>query len=664
MVREFASSVEQLKEMQALYHALVAQVHALFDAHIEQHARAAAPPVALPRTTTTTPSPSFFAQLSTKARPKTRARSNTNPSPGQNSTSASASASAGAAASAAATASMTDVSTAQLAYKELAALFYTINAKYRISWECAELLVELGGGAPAPSATSPPAVISPPPSSASAPFMGLALGAAFDGKKRSRERAITLAGAPAPYGGASTSASASASAALIGSAGLPVAPLDPPGPPPASPPSMGWRASTGRHELSQRQLGLLREMLGSAPPPPPMEGEASGGWAGGGEEALRVDREWRWGDARNSTITLPAEPEEGMAHRRTSAEGARRAGRLGMAGIRDMLRALKRGAAPAPGAHDTAGGGQGRRAAQSTTSLSTQSSTASRRHRYPHPRVPPARRPARTSSGPETVRASRELAVPPPTTTDTPRGTFVKPKASPRRPSLASIFRIGAKHRAPSASAADRVPSASSAAAPDQVQRAESSSGGGGAGEDASSCASEEDWDRMDSASDLDAAARARAVATVRGGRSPYLAQQDALPVPAPASAHGAGYALRHALIPRRSFNASASSLRAAEPIPPAASPLSAALGPRGMRLSNVEERVDEPHSPTPKAGSVRSVPQFAASASAPALRDAKLAMTPENIKPLLENAKEVLAKLAECIGEIQALVGSHGVAA
>ncbi len=33
-------------------------------------------------------------------------------------------------------------------------------------------------------------------------------------------------------------------------------------------------------------------------------------------------------------------------------------------------------------------------------------------------------------------------------------------------------------------------------------------------------------------------------------------------------------------------------------------------------------------------------------SASAPVLRNAKLAMTPENIKPLLENAKEVLARL------------------
>jgi len=52
-------------------------------------------------------------------------------------------------------------------YKELAAAFYTINSKYRISWECAELLVDLadgtsatmnggsGTGGPDPSVSAP-----------------------------------------------------------------------------------------------------------------------------------------------------------------------------------------------------------------------------------------------------------------------------------------------------------------------------------------------------------------------------------------------------------------------------------------------------------------------------------------------------------------------------
>lgn len=49
--------------------------------------------------------------------------------------------------------------------------------------------------------------------------------------------------------------------------------------------------------------------------------------------------------------------------------------------------------------------------------------------------------------------------------------------------------------------------------------------------------------------------------------------------------------------------------------------------------------------------------PQLVASATSASLQDAKLAMTPENIKPLLENAKEVLEKLHECVAEIRALI-------
>ncbi len=135
-------SETELKEMQNLYHALVAQVQAIFDAHIQAHAhttRAASPlplPSPLPRTSSNnTTSPGFFANLSSKARPKTRARSNTNPTPGQGSASTSTSTSNVNSATGSASASQQDVTTAQLAYKELAALFYTINAKYRISWE-------------------------------------------------------------------------------------------------------------------------------------------------------------------------------------------------------------------------------------------------------------------------------------------------------------------------------------------------------------------------------------------------------------------------------------------------------------------------------------------------------------------------------------------------
>ena len=40
-------------------------------------------------------------------------------------------------------------------------------------------------------------------------------------------------------------------------------------------------------------------------------------------------------------------------------------------------------------------------------------------------------------------------------------------------------------------------------------------------------------------------------------------------------------------------------------------------------------------------------------------LPDVKLAMAPENIKPLLENAREVHARCSDCIAELEALLGS-----
>jgi hypothetical protein len=84
-----------------------------------------------------------------------------------------------------------------------------------------------------------------PPTSVSSPAMHS--GGSIDGKK-SRERAITVAGdearskPPTPTSGSSGGVNTN------------------PSPPLASPPSLSWRASTGRHDLSQRQLVLLKEM--------------------------------------------------------------------------------------------------------------------------------------------------------------------------------------------------------------------------------------------------------------------------------------------------------------------------------------------------------------------------------------------------------------------
>jgi hypothetical protein len=52
-------------------------------------------------------------------------------------------------------------------------------------------------------------------------------------------------------------------------------------------------------------------------------------------------------------------------------------------------------------------------------------------------------------------------------------------------------------------------------------------------------------------------------------------------------------------------------------------------------------------------SGTVRSAPPADLS-----LPEPKLALTPENIKPLLEYAKEVSLRLAECISEVEGLLG------
>lgn len=662
----------ELKELQQTYNGLVVEIQSIFESHVQRHVRETPSP--LPRTT----SPSFFANLSTKARPKTRARSNTNPTPGQISISNSP--------------STQDVTTAQLTYKEMASAFYTINSKYRISWECAELLIELGGGTPIASATSPP------PSSASVPLMIQAQAAAFDnvGKKKSRERAVTLAGDHSkPYTTASTS--------LVGSASLPTSPPDPnvSSPPPASPPNMSWRASTGRHDLSQRQLILLREMLNNAN----ATSIADESHLSIPEESLpslhslhAANKDWRWGDPRNSTITLPSEESGAFHHdRQVSAEKKRKGGKLGMAGIRDMLRALKRNRTEgdagmlASSPPSTAHNGPMTKVLHSTASLSTESSAGSKSHRYAHPRLPSNRRRAKVSIGPDTLRASRDVERENATTSPFVNPSFA-PKPSARRPSLASIFRIGNKHRASHATPDDPIMSVpSSSAVLADEHRAQSS----GTGEDSNST-SEEDWDRMDSASDLDAVARALSAAsdgtaTVRGGshrqnkgRSPYL-QPDSfepppsLPLPVPiqsSSGSKSGYSIRPSIIPKRSFNMSSSSLRNGEQSSQGSPHGSNHMPQRTIRLSNVEEHTDERTIPADpivvasplrpssmrskpnKTGSVRSMPpQFAISGTVSSLQDPKLAMTPENIKPLLENAKEVLSKLNDCITEIRALI-------
>ncbi len=692
--------VLELKDIQRTYDFLVSEIQSILDAYAVQHAeqqtqRATIPVPSGPARATT---PSFFSNL----KPKARVRSNTNatsPLPSK-----------------AEVVEDPTTTKAQMAYKALASAFYFINSKYRIIWECADLLIELGGGGNANRN------ISAPPTSSSAPLISQSPVGFADQRsiasKRGRERAITLAGDESKI---SLVMPSDRSEPVVSNHDAPSLRKDP------SLPSVTWRASTGRHDLSQRQLVLLREMLNNMnahatiaadadddahfhsqadifipeePSPVPSELHTH-------PRSLHVgvNKEWRWGDARNSTITLPSEDSVGFdVGGKTSAEKKRRSGKLGMSGLRDLLRALKRstieGAAvgesnvtpPVPNIP-----------IYSTTSLSTESSMGSRRLRkLPHRQPSKHRRKPKAGMAHETVclmlRGDKERELDPGGVhARSPYGPdlFTTAKPSPRRPSLASIFRIGKNRPANNIEAAGVPPNPSALEVAEDDLRAQSSC----TGEDSGSTG-EEDWDRMDSASDLDAAAKGLGIidgsATVRGGsrregkkKKNLCLQHDSFHPPLPLLTPSGPV-----VISNRSFSASQPSISGTEHRPVERLHLSPSVLSRPTRLSNVEEHVDDvgsnlgpsssmrsasqtyskaqvcvlkagisplhlaqSHGDTTNKGSIRSVPPQLAPMSP--LSDSRLvlAMTPENIKPLLENAKEVQSRLLGCIAELRVLV-------
>ncbi|PIL34719.1 hypothetical protein GSI_03500 [Ganoderma sinense ZZ0214-1] len=598
MVRDFATSVEQLKQLQSAYATLASQIRTIMHDPHESHSR----PV----------SPSFVHF----PKPSTRSRAHTNPAANH-----------------------------PPSRSQINAAFLNIEAKYRLAWECAELLIDLGGGAPKeePTPTSPP-----PSSSHSVPVVHTVP----DGRK-SRERAITLAGDeqkpaidPLAHGAS---------------------------PPLASPPPSQWRASTGRHDLSYRQLLLLREMLNNPDPSATMSLEP-------GIPEEEVNRNWRWGDAMHSTITLPSE-ESGPPGSQPSPTKKQRTSRLGMRGLRDMLKSLKKSYTQHPPIPPS----------MSSISASTDSSLNLPRESHTLS-IMQVRR-TRSSTGPESMAStSRRREIHP----NSPYGTTpaLSHKSSPRRPSLASIFRLGQKSK----------PTTAGQSVDDLANQAGlPSSSSGHASRSGTSLADEDEWHRVECASELDHAARSLGISgdgtvTVRGkkGRSPYLFQR-----PLPVDPDG---------IPRAPDGSQSSlwSPMGESPQKPSAIPPSVLQSyTRSIKLSDVREvdsdAGDGTHRPRSAAsqsqshttrtrqaapspgpssrrppsrgrknptGSVRSAPPQAIGmgtgtgtpspnlASGP-LPDVKLAMAPENIKPLLENAREVHTRCSDCIAELEALLGS-----
>jgi hypothetical protein len=544
--------------------------------------------------------------------------------------------------------------------------FQTIDSKYRIAWECADLLIELGTGAIGENA-SPNKRMSGLP-----PVPTLTPGASLSTNSKHRERAITLAGdeGKPPQ---------SLQDAQLGSA------QSGPPPPPAS-----WRASTGRNDLNSRQLFLLKEMLNN--------GDSTKDTArldmqmGVGAEESRAPTPWMGHfEGMESSLTLPTEESEMMS---TQMSGKKENGqpavaafptkkkkgaKLGMAGLRDMLRSLKRNQSRATNlAHDGA-------EVASNESSSVGPSGQVHMHSPVYGQTLPlsagrlaGRKRSKTSIAPESVRSASGNDFP----------NAVPYKSSPRRPSLASLFRIGQKQKAngsASASTTDLKVEQTEDTGTKQHKEVAPDAGAADANRSSSTsrtCTteddeSESDWDRMDSSSDINVPVEnssgqdGEKSATLRGRNKNQLRQQleeSSSPVSRTGSTSKNLFSAFS--------NASQGSFRD--------SPEHSFSQYRSPRLSNVDEngvsksgsgrhtpsspciardqraKSKEPKSSTntrpSSSGGPRSKPLDVVVQPIP---DLKLAMTPENIKPLLENARVVASQLTECISETKDLLAS-----
>ena len=482
--------------------------------------------------------------------------------------------------------------------------------------------------------------------------------------RRSRERAITLAGdeAAPPFS--------------MAFSGPSVTPAE-------------WRASTGRNDLSQRQLWLLRDMLNKSDSSPTMLANLQIP-----EEGTAVNRNWRWGEATSSTITLPSE-ESG---RNSSPAKKRRHSRIGMSGLRDMLRSLARGQQPTS---------QPRIPFRPPSSASTSASSTydDQSVGHGHSQGRPMISSATEDTPPPVIRASSPFSTSPSLT-----------HKSPRRPSIASIFRFTQKVKPSSPARSESKPRIlhSYGSGSDLGGSSSRSRNGGGTVNGDGDDEDDEDWDHIDSAKDLDldvASTRAlglkdvngSAIATVRGRRSkqqhPYQPEKGTVSNASQSSS--SLWTESPSTGSRSQVSLAATATTTATRSPPAATPSlpqTSTVTPsylRPTRLSNVEEMAEaqldndqsRTHEQTSRAeskdkgkskssrrtssrrrrltGSVRSAPPPTPAPAPLQLQDGDsrslaLSLTPETIRPLLENAREVHARCMECVDELRALLAAR----
>ena len=519
-------------------------------------------------------------------------------------------------------------------YQGLASGFQAIDAKYSIAWECADLLIELGTGS----------VVEPSPPIAHSGTSG------YDEateRNRARERGIVPTGEEGKGEfGSKDSKRTSAE---------------------APPPLVSWRSASARHDLAHRQLYLLKEMLNNA--------ESA-------KEGARLDipdGSSQWGEtdeAMDSTLTLPTDesvatdpPPDTPKKKRTSR----------LVGIRDMLRSLKRSTARAlQSQHEPF-------VAHSSTTLDTESSFDSNNrpnngHPYGYSTVSgiPSHN-VNTRRKSETSGALIESMRSPDEEYTVFAGKLLTHKPSPRRPSLASLFRLGQRHKGSggadfSSKSCEHPESGAANSGADSRNQADTSR------ETLDDDIDDSDWDRMDSTSDVDV--QLAAIADESSGRGSTMKlrktkQQNRLSMPPIGP-----IALKHQTL---AFNSSQRSF-ASQDQPPA--------NLRSPRLSNVDENdvsmtstgsglasgrqtPEISRRPRSRAGrdkdrekqfsSMRAIPPKHPSKGIPSFDapppsllpgpQVKLAMTPENIKPLLENARVVTSRLHDCLAEVKGLL-------
>ncbi|CCO35820.1 hypothetical protein BN14_09940 [Rhizoctonia solani AG-1 IB] len=447
----------------------------------------------------------------------------------------------------------------------------TIDDRYSLWWECADILVELGGGSSGNNRDG-----SDKPSGTEE--------SSKNGSTKSRERAITLAGNQAA--------------------------------PAVEPQAKKDQWYKDRGELSPRQLQILREML-STPNPSLLHVPASGGYL----NALHPG-----GTA--SAITLPS--SSGSSHvqgpkvdsKQKPTGKIRRASRAGITGIRDLLKYLN---LKKLGSSDGSKLG-----ADSKSQLNLGLGLGLGSHSRVN--LPQA------AQSQLNLASSSQTHLPRPSFGSRSHGPAGANKSSPRRPSLASIFRLNgagrskSKGRVVSSSSASKDPTPSTSAAEDDLD--------------------ESDWDRMDSASDLDLRgkipdelfAKEEKDATLRGrksGSGGRVSNAGRPPVPA-LPAEFAKSTISLMPIPSEEVQHTIPQVRKA----------SGGKRPPIALASGSDTKQVEPglrSAPINPEGIVMGGPMGAGV-------EGRLALTPETIKPLLEYAREVIARLGACVNELREL--------